>query len=98
MSLRRGGVVTSGEQSFPAVSEHPCRGADEIGPSGLLGSKSDNHDGGVGQRDVGGDGRPATQRRALEAKGAEETEDAPEDALDARTFGELVGRPGRRQA
>src|SRR5262249_14976152 len=84
--------------ALPRVSEHAFGRADEIKASSLVSGES-HHDGRrIGQRHLGSDGRPAYQRRTLQAKGAEQGEDAPEEALDRGAFAEFVGRPGRRQA
>ena len=48
----------------------------------MLGLQADDHRGGIGKRDVLRDGEPVGQRRPLQAKEAQEAEDAPEKALN----------------
>ena len=60
----------------------------------MLCSKSDNNGGGVGQGDLSGESRPATQRRALQVK---KEEDAAKKAFDGAAFAEFFFGPGGRK-
>src|SRR5258707_1348472 len=61
----------------------------------MLSSKSDNIGGRVGQGDLSGEGRPATQRGALQVKTEEH---AAKKALDGAAFAEFFFSPGGRKA
>ena len=69
--------------------------ADEVGAAGVVGNEGDDEDGGVGEGDLAGHGRPAGERRTLQA---EEEEDAAEEAFDAAALAQLVLGPGGREA
>src|SRR5260221_12213524 len=80
------------------MSERPSGGADEIGTSGLVGGESYHEGGRIDQGHVGGDRRPAAQRRALQAERTEQAEDAAKEALDGAALAQLVSGPGGWQA
>src|SRR5260221_1623077 len=61
----------------------------------MLSSKSDNIGGRVGQGDLSGEGRPATQRGALQVK---KEEHAAKEAFDGAAFAEFFFSPGGRKA
>jgi len=69
------------------VSKDTGRGADEVGTAGIVSEKRDDDDGGVGEGDLAGDGRPAGEGRALQT---EEEENAAEEALDAAPLAEWI--------
>jgi hypothetical protein len=77
------------------MGEDAFGGADEVWAASRIGREGDDDDTGVGEGDVGGDGGPAGEWRALQM---EEAEDAAEEAFDAGAFAEFMERPGRRQA
>ncbi len=73
------------------MSEDAGGRADEVGTARVMGNERDDNDGGVGQGNLAGDGRPTGEGGALQA---EEQEDTPEEALDAGALAEFVLRPG----
>ena len=77
------------------MGEDAGGGADEVGTASVVGAERDDDDGGVGQGDLTGDGRPAGERGALQA---EEQENAAEEAFDTGALAQLLLRPGGRQA
>ncbi len=62
------------------MSEDAGGGADEVGTARVVGDERDDDDGGVGEGDLAGDGRPAGEGRTLQT---EEQEDATEESLDS---------------
>jgi hypothetical protein len=90
-------VPRSCEQALPGVREHALWGTDQIGTTSLLGGQGNENSSRVGEGDVRGDSGPAAEWRALQAKEAEQAEDAAKEALDAGALAEFFGGPGGRQ-
>jgi hypothetical protein len=78
------------------MSEHALGRANQVRTPRLLGGQTDDDGRRVGQRDPRRNGRPASEWRALQAEQAEQTEDATEEAFDARALAQLLGGPGGR--
>ena len=77
------------------MSQDQAGRAHEFGTTGLPSRQGDHPDRRIGQSDTRLDGRPAEDRRALQA---EEDQDAAEEALDAGPLAQLLGSPSRREA
>jgi len=77
------------------VSEDALGRADQLRTTRLLSSQANNDGSGVSQADLPGNGRPATEGRALQVK---EQKDAAKEAFNGTAFAEFLFGPGGWQA